>query len=64
MVFARAILSSCSVKGVGSWSADGGALLAALIRTGVLSECGCALLGGCRRVYLSLLAEASRLLCL
>ena len=49
---------------IGEGAADGGALLAALIRTGVLPECGRALLGRCGRVYLCLLAEASRLLCL
>ena len=49
---------------IGEGAADGGALLPALIRTGVLPECGRALLGRCGRVYLCLLAEASRLLCL
>ena len=49
---------------IGEGAADGGTLLAALIGTSVFPKCGRALLGRCRRVYLCLLAEASRLLCL
>ena len=63
VVFSRAIQSGPPAVEIVR-ATDSGTLLPALIRTSVLSECGCALLGGCRRVYLSLLAEASRLFCL
>ena len=64
IVFSRAVQSGRPPAVMGEGAADRGPLLAALICTRVLPECGRALLGRCGRVYLCLLAEASGLLCL